>query len=73
MGTSRPLMPGVPAAGHVTASGFWHPGRAEGCVKCPGPEVKVIQRSDIARCPRRSLLPGHYRADGSCRCPTEEG
>lgn len=33
--TTYPLMPGVPAAGHVTAGGAWHPGRAEGCVKCP--------------------------------------
>lgn len=29
-----PLMPGVPAAGHVTGSGFWHPGKADGCAKC---------------------------------------
>lgn len=29
-------MPGVPAAGHITArGGYWHPGRAEGCAKCP--------------------------------------
>jgi hypothetical protein len=30
-------MPGVPAAGHVTARGYWHPGRPEGCVKCEVP------------------------------------
>ncbi len=29
-----PVVPGVPAAGHVTGGGAWHPGRAEGCVKC---------------------------------------
>lgn len=29
-----PVMPGVPAAGHVTAGGFWHPGPVEGCAKC---------------------------------------
>lgn len=23
---------------------------------------------DIARCPKRSLLPSHYRPDGSCLC-----
>jgi hypothetical protein len=34
---SYPLVPGVPAAGHVTGGGYWHPGRAEGCVKCPSP------------------------------------
>lgn len=30
-----PSAPGVPAAGHVTASGFWHPGKIDGCPKCP--------------------------------------
>lgn len=33
-----PYMPGVPAAGHVTARGWWHPGRIEGCAKCPPPD-----------------------------------
>ena len=28
------LVPGCPAAGHISAGGFWHPGRTEGCVKC---------------------------------------
>jgi len=28
------VMPGVPAAGHVTGGGFWHPGRVDGCTKC---------------------------------------
>jgi len=31
---SWPVIPGVPAAGHVTSGGWWHPGRAEGCPKC---------------------------------------
>lgn len=32
---SWPVMPGVPAAGHVTASGWWHPGPGgAGCLKC---------------------------------------
>lgn len=26
---------GVPAAGHITSHGFWHPGRISGCQKCP--------------------------------------
>lgn len=64
------MMPGVPAAGHVTAGGAWHPGRAEGCVKCPAPpKTFVIKRSDIARCPKRSLSAAHYHEDGSCKCP----
>jgi hypothetical protein len=29
-----PVVPGVPAAGHVTSAGWWHPGRADGCRKC---------------------------------------
>jgi hypothetical protein len=33
-----PLRPGVPAAGHVTYKGYWHPGRIEGCVKCEPPK-----------------------------------
>lgn len=32
------------------------------------PVSKVITSSAIARCPKTSLLPAHYRADGSCRC-----
>ena len=27
-------MPGVPAVGHISPRGFWHPGSPEGCVKC---------------------------------------
>jgi hypothetical protein len=30
-----PAVPGVPAAGHVTGGGAWHPGLPHGCVKCP--------------------------------------
>jgi hypothetical protein len=32
-----PLQPGVPAAGHVTAGGAWHPGATAACVKCGQP------------------------------------
>lgn len=28
------IQAGVPALGHVTSKGFWHPGPIEGCVKC---------------------------------------
>lgn len=31
-------------------------------------DTKVIRSSDVARCPISSLLPSHYREDGSCRC-----
>jgi predicted Zn-dependent protease len=31
--TAYPVVPGAPAAGHI-AGGFWHPGQADGCVKC---------------------------------------
>lgn len=29
-----PIQPGVPAMGHVTANGFWHPGAINRCAKC---------------------------------------
>ena len=35
---SFPFRPGIPAAGHVTTGGHWHPGRAETCVKCEIPD-----------------------------------
>lgn len=41
-----PVYPGVPAAGHVTAKGFWHPGRVEGCVKCQPDEPKPNPRRE---------------------------
>lgn len=67
---ARELMPGVPAAGHLTGFGFWHPGPVEGCLKCPtlDPEPGSVKLSDVERCPHRILSPRHYRADGSCRC-----
>jgi hypothetical protein len=41
-----PLVPGVPAAGHVSR-GFWHPGPADGCPKCPPPRTPYIRRPHI--------------------------
>jgi hypothetical protein len=32
---------------------------------------KIISVSDIERCPRGSLSPGHYKDDGSCLCTPE--
>ena len=29
-----PYMPGVPAAGHITSGGHWHPGTISNCTKC---------------------------------------
>lgn len=29
-----PLMPGVPAAGHVTTAGHWHAGPIHTCPEC---------------------------------------
>jgi hypothetical protein len=35
-------MPGIPAAGHITGGGFWHPGGKGNCVKCElGPALRV--------------------------------
>ena len=52
-----PVMAGVPAAGHFTAGGFWHPGPAEGCEKCPqrwrgGEAVTIVEYGPDHR-PRR--------------------
>jgi hypothetical protein len=38
--TAWPYIPGVPAAGHVTSRGYWHPGPIDGCAKCPEKESK---------------------------------
>jgi len=67
------FIPGVPAAGHVSR-GYWHPGRAEGCVKCEPakPRIFTINKSDVDRCPRRSLSPYHYNEDGTCKCPPDD-
>ena len=70
----RPIMPGVPPAGHLSDRGFWHPGKEDGCPKCEppnGPRVFTVHASDVARCPRHSLSPHHYRDDGSCKCPND--
>ena len=32
---TRPWIPGAPAAGHISATGYWHPGAIDGCPKCP--------------------------------------
>jgi hypothetical protein len=29
-----PMVPGVPAAGHVTSGGYWHPGPGANCPRC---------------------------------------
>lgn len=39
-----PVMPGVPAAGHVTSNGFWHPGSAAGCQRTPCNSPPPIER-----------------------------
>jgi hypothetical protein len=28
------VIPNVPAAGHVSVKGYWHPGSPRGCSKC---------------------------------------
>jgi hypothetical protein len=37
-----PMVPGVPAAGHVTAQGgYWHPGNGATCPRCnPTPSYR---------------------------------
>lgn len=36
-----------------------------------GPRAFTISTADVAACPRGSLLPAHYRDDGSCLCVDE--
>lgn len=45
------MMPGVPAAGHLSDRGYWHPGGTEGCPKCEPPARRRV--GDAARrwCP----------------------
>ena len=31
-------------------------------------KAKTVRNDQIANCPRRSLLPDHYRDDGTCKC-----
>jgi hypothetical protein len=45
------FMPGVPAAGHISG-GFWHPGRIDGCPKCP-------EKAEVWR---QGYVAGHSRA-----------
>jgi hypothetical protein len=42
------MVPGVPAAGHRTSGGGWHPGQIDGCVKCPPPPgwSVLLRRAD---------------------------
>lgn len=54
-----PVMPGVPAAGHVTGGGAWHPGRAEGCGKCtPSQTPRDRQRAAERDARRRGARRG---------------
>lgn len=43
---SRPFMPGVPAAGHLDARGYWHPGSMSGCSKC-APANRPVPQSRV--------------------------
>lgn len=60
MTPARDYMPGVPAAGHLTPGGYWHPGPIDGCPKCPA-EASVT----CPRCGRTSYHPGDV-AEGYC-------
>ena len=34
--------------------------------------VLILSLSDVARCPKGSQLPDHYREDRTCRCDERE-
>lgn len=60
-----PLIPGVPAAGHVAANGFWHPGRPKGCPKCLPPQKPRTKASTPNRARSQSdhrAIPGQAEA-----------
>ena len=44
-----PVQPGVPAAGHVTARGYWHPGKIDGCRKCYVPSAAAKRTAKALR------------------------
>ncbi len=50
-----PVVPGVPATGHIDAGGFWHPGSADGCTKgrCAAPSGPRAGRPEWCREHRR--------------------
>jgi hypothetical protein len=31
-------------------------------------EIRIINSTDVAACPKQSLLPQHYHDDGTCKC-----
>lgn len=56
---NRIVYHGVPAMGHFSKSGYWHPGAPDGCVKCdPGPEQPTLPFGACNR-PTRN---GHLRS-----------
>jgi hypothetical protein len=62
---SWPAIPGVPGAGHITArGGYWHPGRAEGCVKCQPPTRREVQVPAPGRNVHNGQSPREFEADG---------
>lgn len=57
-------MPGVPAAGHVTSGGAWHPGGARGCRKC----------EPSRPCDNKQVYPNRQQAERAARSiPTRPG
>jgi hypothetical protein len=70
--TTWPMVPGCPAAGHMTPHG-WHPGGPDGCPKCPDPEPDLPPRRRVRTEPAREELDraearrvAEHRHDGGC-------
>ena len=55
-------IPGVPAAGHLTRGGYWHPGPASSCHRCEPPEYPSIT---CPKCKRTSYNRNDIR-EGYC-------
>jgi hypothetical protein len=50
-----PVRQGVPAAGHVTGGGHWHPGAVQGCAKCKTTERRTMFKYDTKKDLRHDL------------------
>lgn len=65
---TRDVMPGIPAAGHLTDRGYWHPGRGEGCVKCEDAKPRATICAGYGPDGRRCRKAGRWIVDGDPVC-----
>lgn len=77
MGRAWPHVPGVPAAGHITSRGFWHPGGIPGCRKCepslPCDGKQVYPSRQQAERAARSIPTRHNEVLQPYHCASHNG